>query len=114
MMRSLVVAIALLAFISQSTAADAKPRRAKKSVATKSEKSTKKRAKHTDKSSRKRKRVAMGTRKHPRFELRVGPRRGSSRQNVEQVDVAAALGHPKERALELRGEQFLYLESLQP
>jgi hypothetical protein len=76
-MRSLVVAIALLAF---ATTADAKPRRAKKSVATKSEKtekSTKKRAKQADKSSRKRKRVGMATRKHPRFEIH-GPIVGQS------------------------------------
>lgn len=73
-MRLLVVAIALLAF---ATTTDAKPRRAKKSVATKSDKASKsKRAKAT-KSSRKKKRIALATRKHPRFEIR-GPIVGQS------------------------------------
>ncbi|HEX5058971.1 MAG TPA: penicillin-insensitive murein endopeptidase [Kofleriaceae bacterium] len=73
-MRSLVVALALLAF---ATTVDAKPRRAKKSIATKNEKSTKKRAKQADRSSRKRKRVGMTTHKHPHFEIR-GPIVGQS------------------------------------
>jgi hypothetical protein len=73
MMRSLVVAVALLAF---ATVADAKPRKAKKSVAakttaTKSERSTtaSKRNKHATKRGKK-KRVAVATRKRARFEIR--------------------------------------------
>jgi murein endopeptidase len=75
-MRSLVVAMGLLAFCAT---ADAKPRRAKKAVATKAEKSTKsskrdKRATAT-KQGRKKKRVAIST--HKRFEIR-GPINGQS------------------------------------
>ncbi|HEY5950602.1 MAG TPA: penicillin-insensitive murein endopeptidase [Kofleriaceae bacterium] len=76
-MRSLVVAIGLLAF---TASADAKPRRAKKTVASKIEKSSKssKRAKTADKSrGKKRSRIAMGTRKHPRVEIH-GPIVGQS------------------------------------
>jgi hypothetical protein len=99
MMRSLVVAVALLAF---ATAADAKPRKAKKSVAakttaTKSERSAKtsKRDKRSAKTSErdkratkrddkratkrggKKKRVAVTSRKRARFEIR-GPVVGQS------------------------------------
>jgi hypothetical protein len=79
MMRSLVVAIALLAF---ATAADAKPRKANKTVATKTEKSAKsaktsKRDKRADKRNGKRKRVATTTRKHRGFEFH-GPIVGQS------------------------------------
>ena len=79
-MRSLVVAVALLAF---ATTADAKPRKAKKSVAakttaTKSERSTRssKRDKHATKRGKK-KRVAVATCKRARFEIR-GPVAGQS------------------------------------
>jgi murein endopeptidase len=85
MMRSLVVAIALLGFV---TTADAKPRKAKKTVATKTvgtksstktERTTKssKRDKRTTKRSAKKKRVATTTRRHPRYEIR-GPVVGQS------------------------------------
>jgi murein endopeptidase len=72
-MRSLVVAIALLAF---TTAADAKPRKARKSVATKTErsskperakKSTAKRAAKRESRIGKKKRVAIATRKHREY-----------------------------------------------
>jgi murein endopeptidase len=85
--RSLVVALGLLAFV---TVADAKPRRAKKTVATKGEAKrdstrdraeratkTSKRDRRADKSSKKRGRVAIANRKHARIEIR-GPIVGQS------------------------------------
>ncbi len=80
-MRSLVVAVGLLAFCAAASPADAKPRRAKKAIATKSEKPTKasKRDRRATtkatKQSRKKKRIAVSTRK--RFEIR-GPITGQS------------------------------------
>src|SRR6185503_20617763 len=81
-MRSLVVATALLASALLSTSTvEAKPRRAKKSVATKpdkSERSTKsKRAKKNERSKRGKKRVALANRKHARVVIH-GPIEGQS------------------------------------
>lgn len=77
-MRSLVVAMGLFAFVA---AAEAKPRRAKKAVAAKTDRSERAgkhhRAHQDDKRAAKKRRFALATRKHRRFELR-GPIVGQS------------------------------------
>ena len=80
-MRSLVVATALLAsFLVSTSAVDAKPRRANKTVASKAEKSSKsqksRRAKKADR-KRGKKRVSMADRKHARVVIH-GPIEGQS------------------------------------